>query len=1694
MHHYNQALPHDRMKWRTLTLRGGALLFLMTLLFLVPRASASCTAAMSLTKSGDGIVSITYTGSSNACSNGNSIGLWSSVDGSPWYLNRTCLASTCTQGPINQAHYCEGPHTESLKVTCYKPRPDLPTSCDVADDPGYDSKTYQFDQTPSITSAEINSDTSEPGNTSFLVHAHAEAAGNLTLAWEWMGSSSGSSSISFGSSTAPEYSKAFSSLAPPGSTMLLLTVIACGNKRASTAVNVLDKDCGCATGGSASGPGACAGKPIRLANGNMRMTERDPLPGSEAWSLLRTYDSRGAPGFFGKNWTGPFDARLKLSQSQYLGTTFAQIKTAANTDYLFQNVSGAWVQMWPSGSTPAILTAGSGTYTLREPRSAIEMVFDSTSGLLLRSHSRATNRDAVISYVNGLPTHVSDSWGNWGWTIVTDTSNRITSITVDGTSFGWTYAYDGSGNLLTVTGPSSAAWRSYVYTNQLLTEAHDARGNLIESHSYATANFTTRSTSSISDQDDVTSIAYSIPGRDSYETITRTTAGTGATTDYYERYIGGRPRTVQVVGPCPTCGTNDAVYAYDAATGNLLREQDARGYIVVRTFDESGRVTSVAGPYHPTGCDPLTDPAHCRQTPTSLLTVSLDATSATLLTSYAYADATWPDIATTTSITSVVDSNQLRTTTIQLDPTTGAVINQSLSGLTGSPAQAVQYTTTTALYDGSEGAAFNPGGAFDSSWTSLPQPGGLRKSVDCPRTDVADLTTSVYYPIDAGVPATWRGHLAAIRDAAGNISRFENYDSFGNAARVVDANGVATEFTFDTAGRLLTSTLKGISGCDTNVDSLCATDLVSTRSYQPPLGPLASVTSPGGGTTTYEYDSRGRTTATTRQISASAYERIEYDYDPATGRKSAERYLAGHTGAWTQARSDAFHYDTFARLAEVDHPDVTKMVYTYDGANNLISMQDENHTSANTIYAYDAANRLASVTQTLSTAPGGTISTTYAYDLHGNLTAVTDPNGNATAYVYDDFGRMISQTSPVTGTTQYAYDPAGNLTSSTDANGATTTRTYDAANRITSSVATVSSVSETVAWTYDSGAVEFGRGRISTLTDPSGSASYSYERRGLLNAEQKSVGAAVYQSTFRYDADGNRSIFVYPTGRSISYSYDLAARPVIAGSDTTTLVSSAAYLPYGPPTSLVYGNGTTKTMRYDNRYRVIENQLTGPSGTIADFNYAEDAVGNITQIHDALDPTYNRDFGYDDLNRVVTANSGTSLWGTGAYSYDAMGNMLTSTLGLIPPDTAGLSLPAPKSKSSRRPKAESTMPAQKAFAYQGTTPKLATVTSGGLDHTVAYDAAGNETQYYLSRTYSPRNLMSAVDDIQEDGTSHRLAYGYDGRGVRVSRGESPAGTSGSVATRHYVYSPELQLIETTNDDASNIWGKWSIRSLSMLDPHDEFIWFGSLPLAQFGPARAADSDVVLARPVPARRRIVTRSTGSPTTLYYTFADHLGTPILQTDASATVVWRAEYEPYGNVALMRAGKAADQPLRFPGQEVAMNWEGSEENYNVFRWYRTGWGRYTQADPLRTGMFLQWFGGPPAYVQRDRVQGGIPKAKLGTKALDWYAYVGDSPIGYSDPLGLLRDCDQEQIQCFRQCWKNCPPWPIKRGNAGHYKYCQTKCLAEYLECEAENDLEKTKRWIDDAGKWVNKYFPSFPPLPGPLPFPEPIPIPIP
>jgi RHS repeat-associated protein len=151
--------------------------------------------------------------------------------------------------------------------------------------------------------------------------------------------------------------------------------------------------------------------------------------------------------------------------------------------------------------------------------------------------------------------------------------------------------------------------------------------------------------------------------------------------------------------------------------------------------------------------------------------------------------------------------------------------------------------------------------------------------------------------------------------------------------------------------------------------------------------------------------------------------------------------------------------------------------------------------------------------------------------------------------------------------------------------------------------------------------------------------------------------------------------------------------------------------------------------------------------------------------------------------------------------------------------------------------------------------------------------------------------------------------------------------------RYSLYTPEESLMaETLTSTATN-------PSVAY-----EYIWFNGEPVAQIETATGAT--------------------------HYYFNDHLGAPLLATSATGTVDWRVEREPYGK-SYVRLGADWHQPLGLPGQEST---ESFDREYNVFRWYRSAWSRYTQPDP---------------------------KGIRGSANLFEYGFA--NPMLYSDPLGL-------------------------------------------------------------------------------------------
>jgi len=107
-------------------------------------------------------------------------------------------------------------------------------------------------------------------------------------------------------------------------------------------------------------------------------------------------------------------------------------------------------------------------------------------------------------------------------------------------------------------------------------------------------------------------------------------------------------------------------------------------------------------------------------------------------------------------------------------------------------------------------------------------------------------------------------------------------------------------------------------------------------------------------------------------------------------------------------------------------------------------------------------------------------------------------------------------------------------------------------------------------------------------------------------------------------------------------------------------------------------------------------------------------------------------------------------------------------------------------------------------------------------------------------------------------------------------------------------------------------------------------------------------------------------------LYFYINDHLGKPQVLTDDAGSVVWKADYEPFG-MALEHNSSSVVNQFRFTGQYYDQE---TELHYNYFRFYDPKTGRYLTPDPI--GLF-----------------GGI----------NLYSYVQNNPINFIDPYGLIR-----------------------------------------------------------------------------------------
>ncbi len=283
------------------------------------------------------------------------------------------------------------------------------------------------------------------------------------------------------------------------------------------------------------------------------------------------------------------------------------------------------------------------------------------------------------------------------------------------------------------------------------------------------------------------------------------------------------------------------------------------------------------------------------------------------------------------------------------------------------------------------------------------------------------------------------GNLIASIDALGRKTILA-YDARGNNTSIVYPDGSTEFFAYDLGGRLTAQT--DTAGRSTyyrydNMDRLVAVvlpdstpiDLTNnpqiSQTYDQ-AGQLVRTIDPLGSQTDYEYDGAGRRSA----IIDSSGNSTATTYD-STGRIASFTNQLG--------RTTNYRYDSLGRTTSTINADGTSTNTSYPGDNSQV-ITDENGNS--TTYTYYSEGRLVEVSDALNN------TTRYTYDQLGRIIQEVDGNGNSTVYEYDKTGRLIAKSLPEGQRVAMTYDGAGNLIAETNALGETTRYEYDLRDRL----------------------------------------------------------------------------------------------------------------------------------------------------------------------------------------------------------------------------------------------------------------------------------------------------------------------------------------------------------------------------------------------------------------------------------------------------------------------------------------------------------------------------------------------------------------------------------------------------------------------------------------------------------------------
>jgi len=578
-----------------------------------------------------------------------------------------------------------------------------------------------------------------------------------------------------------------------------------------------------------------------------------------------------------------------------------------------------------------------------------------------------------------------------------------------------------------------------------------------------------------------------------------------------------------------------------------------------------------------------------------------------------------------------------------------------------------------------------------------------------------------------------------------------------------------------------------------------------------------------------------------------------------------------------------FLYDKLGRTTKHTRNDGTVSTWKY-GPLGLTFAQDPS--GRVTEYSYDAFGR----SKTRKDAKGGIFA--YAYSSAGDLLQFTDSNNNMTKWAYDVRGRVTSKTYADNSVYQYTYSPAGLLLSRQDARGRTTSYTYNVNGQITG-VDYPQSPDISYAYNPD--------GTLASVTDAVGTTSLTYDESGRISSENGPFDNDTIERS--YDAFDRMLSFTLKSDNATprtasSYAYDSIERlksVTSAGTEHKYSFRGSSY----QITQIKRNSKTVVSNTYDLLKRMTSKQnLAASSGNILSSYSLE--YNNSDEIIRKTENTGKVSaYAYDSVGQLVSANktdNGGVLIDTASYSYDPMGNRLSSS-SLLP---------------------DASLPVASSYTPNSLNQYSEIFKSDGTSSAITYDENGNTASCPLSSgvwnmIWDDENQLISTTNAS-NGTKLEYAYDYLGRRrIKTS------------------YSYDLAL------------GSWTPQART------EYIYKGwdlvekRECLAQpFSPTTSTYYTWGLGAGGVGGLLSVKMNSGT----YFPQYDDNGNVVSYTDENDNVLAEYEYSPFGKI-ISQSGSMADEfDFRFSTRQFDTE---TGLIYYGFRYYSPDLGRWMSRDPI-------------------------------------------------------------------------------------------------------------------------------------------------